>query len=114
MTVVGTAVVNSTDEGSPGLGAVLCRKALGAAASALATTFVVDLWDVEPGRSARTELEASFEGASLRAGATTGRAQPGTPPPCAWLLAAIVVVLAAEPGACPGPPHRPPAASWRC
>jgi ABC-type lipoprotein release transport system permease subunit len=96
MTVVGTAVINSTDEGSPGLGAVLSPEGLRELLpAASATTFVVDLRDGEPGRSARTELEASFEGelsGPVRQPAVRNLERLRRVP---WLLAAIVVVLAA-------------------
>ena len=60
-TIVGTAVINATDEGSPGLGAVLSPEGiLRVAPGTAVTNFVVDLAGGEPGRAALADLEAAY------------------------------------------------------
>jgi len=62
LTVVGTAVINATDEGSPGLGAVLSPEGMvRVAPGTAATNFVVDLAGGEPGRAALADLEAAYK-----------------------------------------------------
>jgi ABC-type lipoprotein release transport system permease subunit len=96
LTVVGTAVVNSIDEGSPSLGAVLSPEGFrGLLPNTSPTTFVIALEDGEPGRAARRELEAAFDGevsGPVRQPAVRNLERLRAVP---WLLAAIVVVLAA-------------------
>ena len=65
--IVGTAVINATDEGSPGLGAVLSPEGiLGVAPGTAVTNFVVDVASGDPGRAALADLEAA-SGPSCRA-----------------------------------------------
>ena len=60
-TIVGTAVINATDEGSPGLGAVLSHEGiLRVAPGTTVTNFVVDLAGGDPGRAALADLEAAY------------------------------------------------------
>ena len=60
-TIVGTAVINATDEGSPGLGAVLSPEGMRRVAPGTTPSiFVVDLAGGEPGRAALADLEATY------------------------------------------------------
>ena len=96
MTLVGTAAVNSTDEGSPGLGAILSPEGFrDLVPGQSATIFVVDLEGGGPGQAARTELDATFEDAvsgPVRQPAVRNLERLRLVP---WLLSAIVVILAA-------------------
>ncbi|HEX6786798.1 MAG TPA: FtsX-like permease family protein, partial [Acidimicrobiales bacterium] len=95
-TIVGTAVINATDEGSPGLGAVLSPEGIRRVApGTVPSIFVVDLAGGEPGRAAEADLAATY-GAQLSGPVQQPavrnldrlRAVP-------WVLAAIVAAFAA-------------------
>jgi ABC-type lipoprotein release transport system permease subunit len=96
MNVVGVAVMNATDEGSPGLGAVLSSAAFRAVApEESARIFVVDLADGDAGRAAEAALRASYPNqlsGPVRQQAIRNLERIRMLP---WLVGALVAVLAA-------------------
>jgi hypothetical protein len=95
-TIVGTAVINATDEGSPGLGAVLSSEGLRRVAPGTTPSiFVVDLAGGDPGRAALADLEAAYApqlSGPVQQPAVRNLDRLRTVP---WVLAGIVAAFAA-------------------
>ncbi len=95
-TIVGSAVINATDEGSPGLGAVLSPEGIRRVAPGAAPfIFVVDLARGTPGRAAAADLQATYgpqlSGPVQQPAVRNLDRLRGVP----WVLAGIVAAFAA-------------------